>query len=142
MKYEKIGQVFYDVNNKIIGRKPTKSNILQNSGSDNDIYLCNITQLDVIEKIKSIIGIENPVMFNGTKIAMDFYGANVEFYFNINPQGRVSFRIIGKNRIYGMINYISEIFNVSLDVENIVIFFDFNKNVIFLENYDKIYTIC
>lgn len=141
MKYEKIGQVFFDVENKIIGRKPTKSNILETSGSDNDIYLCNITQIEVIEKIKTIMEIEDPITFNGTKITMNFYGTDVEFYFNINPQGRVSYRIIGKNRLYGMVKHVGEVFNITLDVENIVIFFDFNKYAVFFENYDKIYTI-
>lgn len=141
MKYEKVGQVYFDIENRIIGRKPTKSNILETSGSDNDIYLCNITQLDVMDKIKYITGIDDPINFNGTKITMNFYGTDVEFYFNINPQGRVSFRIIGKNRLYGMVKHVCEIFNIMLDVDNIVLFFDFKKYTVFFEDYDKIYTI-
>ena len=77
MKYEKIGKVFFDTKNKIIGRKPTKSNILETCGSDNDIYLCNITQLEVIDKIKEIIGIDNINDFNGNKVTMNFYGNDV-----------------------------------------------------------------
>ena len=141
MKYEKIGQVFFDLENKILGRKPTKSNILETSGSDNDIYLCNKSQLDVVEKLKDIIGFDDINNFNGKKILMNFYGTDIEFIFNINPQGRVSFRIIGKNRLYGMVKHVNEIFNIQLDIENIVIMFDFNKYTIFFENYDKIYTI-
>jgi len=141
MKYEKIGQVFFDVENKIIGRKPTKSNIIETSGSDNDIYLCNVTQIDVIDKIKNIIGFEDIIKSNGNRLLMNFYGTDVEFIFNINPQGRVSFRIIGKNRLFGMVKHVNDIFNIQLDIENIVIMFDFNKNTIFFENYDNIYTI-
>lgn len=141
MKYEKIGQVFFDEANKVLGRKPTKSNIMQTSGSDNDIYLCNITQLDVIEKIKNIMGIEDVLEFNGNRVTMNFYGTDVDFIFNINAQGRISFRITGKNRLYGMVKHVSEVFGIQLDLENLVIMFDFDKYAIFFENYDKIYTI-
>lgn len=141
MKYEKIGQVFFDEENKIIGRKPTKSNIMESSGSDNDIYLCNITQTDIIEKIKKIINIDDINDFNGKKVLMNFYGSDVEFMFNINSQGRISFRIAGKKKLFGMVKYVNEIFKIQLDLDNIVIMFDFNKYIIFFENYDKIYTI-
>ena len=87
------------------------------------------------------MGIDDIYNFNGTKITMNFYGTDVEFYFNVNPQGRVSFRIIGKNRLYGMVKHVSETFNITLDIENIVIFFDFEKYNIFFTDYDKIYTI-
>jgi len=141
MKYEKIGQVFFDVNNKIIGRKPTKSNIIETSGSDNDIYLCNIKQLEVIDKIRNIVGFDNIIDFNGNRILMNFYGTDVEFIFNINPQGRVSFRLVAKNRLFGMVKHVNDIFNIQLDINNIVIMFDFNKYIIFFENYDNIYAI-
>ena len=40
-----------------------------------------------------------------------------------------------------MVKHVNDIFNIQLDIENIVIIFDFNKNTIFFENYDNIYTI-
>lgn len=141
MKYEKIGQVYFDEENRIIGRKPTKSNMLETSGSDNDIYLCNKSQVDVVNKIKRIIGISNLEDFNKTKIAMNFYGTDLEFIFNINSQGRISFRITGKNRLYGMIQYLNDIFDITLDVDNILLFFNFDNNTVFFGDYDKIFTI-
>lgn len=141
MKYEKIGQVFFDVDNRLIGRKPTKSNIIETSGSDNDIYLCNVMQIDIVEKIKKIIGVDDIINFKGNRFVMNFYGTDVEFIFNVNSQGRISFRIIGKNRLFGLIKHVNEIFDIQLDIENIVIMFDFNKNTVYFEKYDIIYTI-
>lgn len=141
MKYENIGKVYFDVENKVVGRKPTKSNVLETHGSDNDIYLCNVSQIDVIDKLKNIIGFDDVNNYNGKRIMMNFYGLDVEIIFNINSQGRVSFRLTGRNRLYGMIKYVNETLNFDLDTENIAIMFDFVKYNIYFCEIDKINTI-
>lgn len=141
MEYEKIGQIYINESCKIIGRKPTKSNIISTAGSDNDIYLCNITQLDVINKLKKIMDVEDIINYNKTHITMSFYGIDLEFIFNINNQGRVSFRILGKNRLYGMLEYINQAFNINLDLENTAIMFNFEKYTIYFEDILKMNTI-
>ncbi len=130
---EQKGKVKFDIENKLIIRKPTASNLIENAGSDNDIYICNLSQNDVIDLLKKILEVEDISKNNGKNYFMNFYGSEVEIMFNINNQKRISFRILGKDRLYGMIKYCNEIFGIELDRDTLKICFDFkNMNISFM----------
>ena len=127
---EQKGKVEFDIENKLIMRKPTASNLIETAGSDNDIYICNLGQEDVVDLLKQILNEDNIPKINGKKYYMNFYGSEVEILFNINNQNRISFRILGKDRLYGMIKYCNEIFGIELDIDNLKICFDFKNMII------------
>ncbi len=129
---EQIGKVSFDIDEKLIIRKPTASNLIEDAGSDNDIYICNLSQENVVNILKQILDVDDIPNHNGNKYIMNFYGSEVEIVFNINNQQRISLRILGKDRLYGMINYCNQLFGIELDKETLKICFDFkNMNISF-----------
>jgi hypothetical protein len=130
---EQKGKVMFDIENKLIIRKPTASNLIEDAGSDNDIYVCNLSQNDVTDLLKKILEVKDIPKTNGKKYYMNFYGSEVEILFNINNQNRISFRILGKDRLYGMIKYCNDIFGIELEKDTLKICFDFkNMNISFM----------
>ena len=71
--WEKIGPVFVNREKKILKRIPTRSNLIKASGSDNDIYLGNISQSQVVDYIREIFEIKYIYEFDKKKMLMDFY---------------------------------------------------------------------
>lgn len=135
MAYEKIGKISFDTDNKLIKRMPTTSNLLATSGSDNDIYLGNITRQEVVEKVCNILNLENIREFNNKIYTMDFYDSDVEIITNINNQGRINIRIYNRNRLSGMINYYNNYKKDKIEYGNFMIVFDFYKMQILFEKY-------
>ena len=132
MNFVVLGKVSFDIKNKIIKRKPTLSNLLETSGSDNDLYLGNVNQLQVVESICKIFGISSIDEFLNKNLVMDFYDIDVEIKANINNQGRINLRVYGKNRLYGMLKYY-KMYCLREFNENNYIVLDFNKMQIFIE---------
>lgn len=132
--WEKIGPVFVNREKKILKRIPTRSNLIKASGSDNDIYLGNISQSQVVDYIREIFEIKNIYEFDNKKMLMDFYNYDVEIYANINNQGRINLRILGKERLGGMLKSYEDHFRKNVSVEDLYIVFDFYKKQIYFEN--------
>lgn len=123
--------IYYDIESKIIGRKPTVSN-LKEYGSDNSLYM------GLIEKksqniICSIFNVENIDDFSNKKYNMNFYGEEIEVECNINKEGQLQLKVLGEGHMYYLLSKyernVKEIENkdnlvILLDFENMEILFD------------------
>lgn len=148
--------IYYDIESKIIGRKPTVSN-LKEYGSDNSLYM------GLIEKksqniICSIFNVENIDDFSNKKYNMNFYGEEIEVECNINKEGQLQLKVLGEGHMYYLLSKyernVKEIENkdnlvILLNFENMEILFDeinggdleYEPNKIKKEKHDMQYIV-
>lgn len=117
--------IYYDIESKIIGRKPTVSN-LKEYGSDNSLYM------GLIEKksqniICSIFNVENIDDFSNKKYNMNFYGEEIEVECNINKEGQLQLKVPGEGHMYYLLSKYERNVKEIENKDNLVILLDFEK---------------
>lgn len=121
--------IYYDIEGKIIGRKPSISN-LKEHGSDNSLYfgivgnysddiLCSIFDIDKIED------------FSSRNYKMNFYGFEVDISCNINKEGQIQIKVNGSGHMFRLLSKYKENINPINDIDNLLILFDFKYNEIY-----------
>lgn len=122
--------IYYDISGKIIGRKPSPSN-LKEHGSDNSIYL------EIVGKYSdnilcSIFNINNIKDFSSKDYTMNFYGKEVDINCNINKGGQIQIKVNGDGHMFKLLSRYEKNINPINNKDNLLILFDFkNKEVYF-----------
>lgn len=84
-------EIYYNVSEKILGRIPTRSNLVDNS--DNSLYFGILgADTNMEQKISSILGIPM-TNFGKQKYSMIWDEKNVNVETNLNAQGQLQFKI-------------------------------------------------
>lgn len=126
------GKVYCDVDNKIIGRNPTESNVRKN-GSDNSLYM-GLTTNDFMKKIIcNIMNKDNIESFSNKTFKLSFYGESVEVQTNINNNYHLQFKIVGNGKMHNMKNKYEEYIGRVIDYKELIIFLDFTNYEIYFE---------
>ena len=94
--------IYYDIENKIIGRKPSPSN-LKEQGSDNSIYLGIVGNYSD-EILCSIFEIEDINEFSFRDYKMNFYGNEVDISCNINNGKQIQIKVNGDGHMYKLLS--------------------------------------
>jgi hypothetical protein len=106
-KLSKNTYVLYDIERKLIGRQPTKSN-LYTFGSDNNLYMGILgTHRRIQSIIQEILDLKNIHDMHNKKFSMTYEGFDFTVGTYISAQSQMQFRIEGN----GTMNKILEIFN-------------------------------
>ena len=116
-------EIFYDIENKIIGRSPTNSN-MRAFGSDNSIYLCS----NHSEFFENVLAITNSNI-DTFKKEWNFKYKDHDFPVstNINNEGQVQIKVEGDGQIFKLLH----LFNKQRYKSNeYLILFDFSKEII------------
>lgn len=121
--------VYYDILGKIIGRKPSNSNLLEH-GSDNSIYLGIVGNYSD-DIICSIFNIDNIKDFSSKNYKMNFYGEEIEITCNINGGNQIQVKVIGDGQMAKLLVKYKNNINPTINNENLLILFDFCNNEIF-----------
>lgn len=127
--------IYYDTDLKIIGRIPTNSNINE-SRSDNSLYMGLITNDEIKRIICDIFDIKKIYDFNNKSYIMRFYDEDIRIESNINGDGQIQLKIVGN----GQMNYMYKKFidlNNDLYDKKIAIFLDFKNKEVFFEELDN-----
>lgn len=126
--------IYYDIESKIIGRKPSPSN-LKEQGSDNSIYLGIVGNYSD-EILCSIFEIEDINEFSSRDYKMNFYGNEVDISCNINNGKQIQIKVNGDGHMYKLLSKYKNNINPNVDENNILILFDFNKEEIYFNEID------
>lgn len=128
-------EIFYDPELKIIGRKPTISN-LKKTGSDNSLYMGLINNKKSVDLITHIMGLSSIDDFNDKSIWMGFYGENVEVQCNINHEGQLQYKIVGNGKMAELLEKYEN--NIgSIERDKLLLMLDFLNNEIFFDKNDE-----
>jgi len=124
-------KIYFDIHNKIIGRKPTKSN-LRHTGSDNSLYIGmsnNEIMSGVIKKIFSCSSVND---YKNKEYTMNAYGINVHVSTNINKDGQLQIKICGNGTMYLILSNYKKFFN-RVNEQELILFVDFKNNKIYFK---------
>lgn len=130
LKIKKNLEIYYEIDNKTIGRVPSNSNLLP-SGSDNSLYLGMTSNEQICDVICKMFGYENIMEFHNKNFTMTSHGGiSVIVTTNINAEGQIQIKI-NKN---GMMHDIFEEFVLNsmedISPKDVIIVVDFkNLNV-------------
>lgn len=133
--------IYYDIENRIIGRELTKSNIQEN-GPDNSLYFgLGNPNLDKI--ISSIFNVENLKDIVGKKYKLKLCDIFVEFEFNINDRDQRQLKMLNdgkrqKGRVYRAFNYFNKYNNLNLAKENIVFLLDLKNSELLIKHSEEL----
>ncbi len=133
--------IFYDLENKIIGRKLTKSNLLEN-GSDNSLYFgSGNNNIDAI--LSKVCGTDDLKKIVGTKYKLKVGDIFVEFVFNINACGQRQFKMLNdssrkRGRLYRTFDYYRTYNKLELSKNDIVFLLDLKKSELLIMQNDDL----
>lgn len=132
LKLDKNTIIYYDIESKTIGRKPSPSN-LKEKGSDNSVYLGIVgNYLDKI--LCSIFEVKNISEFSLKDYKMNFYGNEVDISCNINKNGQIQIKVNSEGHMYKLLSKYKNNINPEINENNLLILFDFaNKEIFFNE---------
>lgn len=132
--------IYYDVENKIIGRKPTNSNLIEH-GSDNSIYL-GLVGNSFNEVICSIFNLDDINDFTNKNYIMSFYGDDVQVNCNINDNKQLQLKVVGDGHIFKLLSKYEKNINKITNFDKLLIFFDFLNMEIFFEELNDTSSNC
>ncbi len=125
-------RIYYDIEDKIIGRTPTESNVKPN-GSDNSLYM-GLTTNDTMKKVICSILNKNSISdFSNKTFRLSFYGESVEVKTNINYNNHLQFKIVGNGQMYTMKRKYERYIGRKIDYKELIIFLDFANYEIYFE---------
>ncbi len=124
---------YFDAENKIIGRIPTKSNLFK-SGSDNDLHFGSKgSNAKIEEYIENITGLK--IDNFSSSFDMKVYGTKVKVYTSINADRHIQFLIEKNGKRNGVLKQIFDQYSNDFGVDaykGYGIFLNFNDNEIFI----------
>lgn len=88
--------IFIDIQSKCICRDPTPSN-MKKYGADNSLYFGIFGKSPVEEKLKKIFNTNDLKLINQSIFKFDCYGQIAEVQFNINKEGQLQLKFVGRN---------------------------------------------
>lgn len=138
--------IYYDLENRIIGRKLTNSNLKEKS-SDNSLYFGRKNEF-IDEIILHIFGTSQLNDLVGKKFELNLCNISSKFEFNINGEGQRQLKMLDKGRLYKIFNYYKQYNNINMENDDVAFLLDLkNKKLLITkasniiienENFEKI----
>jgi len=134
---DKRTKIFFSVNDKMIGRIPTKSNLKRN-GSDNSLYL-GMSNNELIQAlIKKIFSYSDIEEFNNKNFEMRSYGHLFEVITNINNEGQLQLKIGGNGTMHSIFVSYQMFKEKNINLDEIIILVDFKNNVVEIKEISEV----
>lgn len=125
--------IIIDSFNKIIGRKPTASNLKKN-GSDNSLYFGMIDDVFRTITITNFFEVENVNDLKFKKFDFVSYDKKIQVTTRINDYGQLQIRLEKNGTMYKLLNlYLKEINAKDYDLKKLFIILDFKSFIIYFQ---------
>lgn len=134
--------IYYDEENKIIGRELTNSNI-QDNGADNSLYF-GLGNPVIDDIIKNIFEVSNFDELIGKRFKLKLCDKFVEFQFNINDRKQRQLKMLSesrqnKGRICRSFKYFKQYSNSEISTKNVVFLLDLKNNELLIKSNKELF---
>lgn len=134
---DKKTKVFFDIDNKIIGRVPTKSNLKKN-GSDNSLYFGTYKNIIMNSILKAFFSYANITEFGKKVFEMKSYGQDLNVETNINNEGQLQIKVGKNGTMYSLFVSYQMSIEERVDSSDVIILVNFNENTIFFKKIEEV----
>ncbi|HOA81832.1 MAG TPA: hypothetical protein PKK61_12340 [Defluviitaleaceae bacterium] len=125
-------KIYFDLRKKIIGRKPTRSNLKIN-GSDNSLYIGMNTKPAITGIIKEMFSYNSIEEFKDNTYFMYSYVSLVTVNTNINNDGQLQIKICGNGTIRSILDSYRQKITEPIFEDELILLVDFSSKKIYFE---------